>query len=339
MLLLDQYVKAPRIFLEVDAPLRLTLYIFMPANDTVVLFRPKGHVMTLQEMLQLEKADLERVYAKRDEYALAVQELSARMAAELRSSETAQKEMKSMATSALKGMIASARTNPEIARQTTKKILDDSSKILTELILELKSGKDMKKSLREHMQQIGKDERPLSTHNKHVAGLSGLMMMALGGFHEDHIADVVMAGLMHDICLDQIPTIFCEKHLAGGDLGMAALLNFSKEVNVNNYRRHIDLAIQRLTDLAIPVSDDVRQIIMDHHENLDGSGVFGKKGVDIYQSARILRICDDIICLVGSTDRARGLDEAIAELETFNDSNQGRYYDAALLKRLRESIS
>lgn len=332
------YIKAPQTFLEVGVPLKASIFLLMPSDNRYVLFRKKGQELALDDIFKLKEILPERICVLETEYKEAVQGIAAKIAEEL-SGNPDGKDLKVLAGSALKGMVLAKKTDPTIAKQMTERILEQTSQVLASVVVELKAVEKKKPRYREIIQKFVKETDPLSNHNKHVSALAGLILMSCGStIREEHVADIVFAGLVHDICLDQVPVIFMNKHLGGGDLSMQSLLMFSREVMVNNYQRHIELSLQRLTDLGIPTNDDVRAIITQHHENLDGSGLYGLKALDLFISSRVLRIADDIMALIHSTEKAHTLDSAVATLTHFNNSGGKKYYDPEILTVLKKII-
>jgi HD-GYP domain-containing protein (c-di-GMP phosphodiesterase class II) len=102
-------------------------------------------------------------------------------------------------------------------------------------------------------------------------------------------------------------------------------------------KSHPQSGFEVLKDVDFPWP--VAQIILQHHERLDGSGYpRGLKGDEILLEARVMAVADVVEAM--STHRpyrpGMGLDAALAEIET----NSGKTYDAqaaaACLRLFRE---
>ncbi|MEW9123797.1 MAG: HD domain-containing phosphohydrolase [Thermotaleaceae bacterium] len=115
-------------------------------------------------------------------------------------------------------------------------------------------------------------------HGYRVAALAYDISEALGMKIRDK-GDIFAAGLFHDIGKIEIEE---------------EVLN--KPTKLNAYEReiieaHVALGVKIGVELGL--NCNVINYILNHHENYDGTGYpFRKKGEDISQGGRILRICD-----------------------------------------------
>ena len=102
-----------------------------------------------------------------------------------------------------------------------------------------------------------------------------------------------------------------------------------KEVGIESIRTHAVKGYDILKDIEFPWP--VAEIVLQHHERLDGSGYpRGLKGDEITPEARILIIADVVEAM--SSHRpyrpALGMEAALAEIET----NSGTLYDTEAVK-------
>jgi len=150
-----------------------------------------------------------------------------------------------------------------------------------------------------------------SGHQQRVSQLACTLAGELG-LSEERIEGLRVAGLLHDL----------------GKIAVAAEI-LAKPGKINEYefaliKAHPQIAFDILKGIEFPWP--VAQIILQHHERLDGSGYpGGLQGEDILLEARILGVADVVEAM--SSHRpyrpALGLPEALGEIS----QHQGSLYD------------
>ena len=133
------------------------------------------------------------------------------------------------------------------------------------------------------------------------------------GLSEDRIAGIHVTGLIHDIGKINVPAEILSKP---GPLN-------DTEYNLTKYHPQVGHDILNEIDFPWPVA----QIVLQHHERMDGSGYpQGLKGEEILLEARILGVADAVEAM--SSHRpyrpARGIDKALEEIA----QNKGKLYDS-----------
>ncbi len=152
-------------------------------------------------------------------------------------------------------------------------------------------------------------------HQNNVAKLC----VAIGremGMDENRLEGMGLAATIHDIGKIYIP---------------AEILNRPGRISDPEFeiiKSHPQVGYDIVKDVKFPWP--VAQMILQHHERLDGSGYpKGLKGEDILLEARILAVADVVEAM--SSHRpyrpARGLDAALAEIE----KRRGTWYDASVV--------
>jgi putative nucleotidyltransferase with HDIG domain len=139
-------------------------------------------------------------------------------------------------------------------------------------------------------------------HQQRVARLCKAMAMEMGLPAHDVMA-VEMAAVVHDIGKLSVPAEILTRPAALTPLEFAFI------------REHSQNGFEILKDIPFPWP--VAQIVLEHHERMDGSGYpAGLSGADILPLARLLAVADVVEAM--STHRpyraALGIDAAIAEL-------------------------
>jgi len=139
-------------------------------------------------------------------------------------------------------------------------------------------------------------------HETRVASLSKAIAIQMG-LPEDEVAAVEMASLLHDIGKLGVPSEILTKP------GTLSTSEFAL-IKDHSYRGY-----EILKGIAFPWP--IADIVLQHHERLDGSGYpSGLKGDEISMSARILAVADVVEAMASHRPYrpAIGLHEAMAEI-------------------------
>mgnify|MGYP000126069364 CR=1 FL=1 len=128
-------------------------------------------------------------------------------------------------------------------------------------------------------------------HAKRVAYMSVCTAMQMG-ITDRKLQDLAVCALLHDNALTQY--IQEEFH---NDISHVDSIK-----ELPHAGAHCVMGEQNIKD--IPFYTDVKNVILYHHENADGSGPFGKKWNEIPLFARIIHMCDllDMVCLRKAVD-------------------------------------
>ena len=86
----------------------------------------------------------------------------------------------------------------------------------------------------------------------------------------------------------------------------------------------------------IPSHTDIKNVILYHHENADGSGPFGKKWTEVPVFARIIHLCDllDQVCCSDSFDS-----DTWQKVEAFLQEITGSIADEECIEAFRHAFS
>jgi PAS domain S-box-containing protein/putative nucleotidyltransferase with HDIG domain len=152
-------------------------------------------------------------------------------------------------------------------------------------------------------------------HQKRVANLASAIAAKLNlPLHT--IEGIHLSALIHDIGKIAIPAEILTKPTGLSNFELAML------------RNHVQTGYDILKNIHFPWN--LAQIVLEHHERLDGSGYpNGIKGDSICEEARIIAVADTVEAI--SSDRpyrkSRGIDAALEEIRV----NSGKLYDAKVV--------
>lgn len=176
--------------------------------------------------------------------------------------------------------------------------------------------KTFQATIRSLSAMIEKRDPYTAGHQERVARLATAISEEMG-LAEDQTTGLRIAGLVHDIGKVNIPAEILSKP---GKL---------TETEFKIIRTHPEISYEILTPIDFPWA--IAEIVVQHHERLDGSGYpNGLSGDDVRLEARILAVADVVEAM--SSHRpyrpARGMTKALQEIS----KNKGTLYDAEVVE-------
>jgi len=148
-------------------------------------------------------------------------------------------------------------------------------------------------------------------HQRRVANLARAIATEMG-LSEEQIDGIRMAGVVHDLGKISVPAEILSKP---GEL---------TEIEFSLIKSHPQVGYDILKEIDFPWP--VAQIVLQHHERMDGSGYpNGLKGEEILLEARILGVADVVEAMASHRPYrpALGIDTALEEIS----NNRGTLYD------------
>ena len=125
-------------------------------------------------------------------------------------------------------------------------------------------------------------------HGKHVTYLS-LLMGKEAGFCEEELRDFAGCCLLHDNALME----YIHEELSNSPISQDSSIRYSdimkSDVPKMN-QQHSIIGEQNI--LLLPFRTDVKDIVLYHHENADGSGAMGRRAFETPLKAQILHLAD-----------------------------------------------
>ena len=160
-------------------------------------------------------------------------------------------------------------------------------------------------------------------HQKRVAHLACAIALRMG-LRKDEIKGIKVAALLHDIGKIYVPAEFLSKP---GKL---------TEIEHDLLRTHPQVGYDILKNIEFPWP--VGEIVLQHHENMDGSGYpRGLKGDEILIEARIISVADTTEAMASHRPYrpALGIVKALEEIT----SHKGTLYDAKVVDACLQLVS
>ncbi|PKM78113.1 MAG: hypothetical protein CVU90_03565 [Firmicutes bacterium HGW-Firmicutes-15] len=188
----------------------------------------------------------------------------------------------------------------------------DQKKVREELEESVKNLRNSLDGAVKALSAAGEKRDPYTAdHQKRVSEIAQGIATIMG-LTQKEIKSIVIAGLLHDIGKMSIPLDILNKPRALTEIEMALVKTHSQ----NGFE------IVQL----IPFKEPVAEIVLQHHERIDGSGYpFGLTINDIIPAARILAVADvvEAISSLRPYRQSLGVDKALVEIL----QNKGILYD------------
>lgn len=144
----------------------------------------------------------------------------------------------------------------------------------------------------------------LYTHSLDVAIISLMIVVELS-YNDEELWNIGLGAFLHDVGKLLVPKHIIQKPGPLNDMEMVYI------------RQHCELGMSSIEPFCLP--KECTDIILHHHERLDGSGYpKGLKGDEIYRNARIVMIADVVDAITSGRPykQAQKMDEAIKILRS-----------------------
>ena len=174
------------------------------------------------------------------------------------------------------------------------------------------------------MTEIRNISTDLYTHCINVCSLSTVMALKLK-MTKKQVKNIAMGAILHDIGLKYIQAPYID--VSEDELSPKDELE---------YKKHTIYGYSSIQDENW-ISDISKEIILLHHENIDGTGFpFQHNGSKIKMEIRIVSVCDEFDSLIsGIGNKQLKMYQAIEYMKVHAE----REYDGAFVKKLLESVA
>ena len=162
------------------------------------------------------------------------------------------------------------------------------------------------------------------THCINVCALSTIMALRLK-MSEKQVRNISIGAILHDIGLRYIKVPY-----------MNTNETYMNVKDALEYKKHTIFGYSSLQDDGW-IPDIAKEIILLHHERIDGKGYpFQHKGDKIKTEVKLVSLCDDFESLISGVGSPK---LKIYEAIEYIKANQGIKYDATITDKLLESVA
>lgn len=277
---LDQLIAIPSLDPQGETALPFDLFVRLPLSNRVILYRREGRSLD-QELFEKAPERQLNFFVQRTEYARYL-EHAAREFLSLLSQPAARPRLRAAAGRVLTN--AASQATPAEARDLMTHLGDVVGRFVREMALEKDSAS--RPGLFLKFARLAEGGTDFQRHPLNVASLTVMICLGLGIHDQKTLVEISLAGLLHDIGLTQLPVAVIrdshdDRHISSVSKALLKL--------------HPQGALDLLWNRGIQVSKLMEQMILQHHEQYNGSGYpRGLSGEAVHPLAQILRIADDL---------------------------------------------
>lgn len=190
------------------------------------------------------------------------------------SKSTKQKILSRLASDVMAAFVNLSSDNPAQVRESFKKCNE-----FVEDIVKFAAASHESRSVYEDLVLIKESEMP---HSAVVSAFSALFALGLGYTETDLLADLSLAGLLHDVGLSSVSI----------DLTQVPETQLTQELK-EKFVEHVRAGLELIRTTSLELSENARKMIAEHHERFDGKGFPEKiKGVQLGEMSQIVAFAD-----------------------------------------------
>lgn len=278
-----QFVPIQNVDLEADSAVSFDLFVALPKNRRVVLYRRQGEVLEGDRLVRLSRFDEGNLVIRREDYAKFVAYVSDRLRRLLDMGSG--KENHLVVEKAVGNLLRNTfdSNDPTLVRSMMDNLNDISEAVIDNALSEFSL---MGRRAYRRLVNLAASGTDFQKHPVNVASLAVMMAFGSGYSSQKTLSDIAMAALLHDLGLAKLPAELALQAHRKQSLG-------TQQQKV--IAQHIDLSLQVIQEKKIVISHLTRTMIEQHHEQFDGNGYpMGLAGLQVSPYAQILNMADAI---------------------------------------------
>ncbi|MEZ0392619.1 MAG: HD-GYP domain-containing protein [Pseudobdellovibrionaceae bacterium] len=313
--------------IEAETKINFDLYVNLPLNEKYILFRRAGSSIESHKLEKLTEGNLSNFFIEKKDYTEFVKYVALRIKS-LVGTQDSDENRRLMATAA-KSILSSTlnQTDPAIAAALMGNLNDITGTIIESTLENTTYGS---KKLFRRLSQLAERGSDFQKHPVNVASLAVLITFGIGYSREKILTDMAMAALLHDIGLSKLPP--------------KIIPNAHQVLRLSIFERdwvykHPLQALEILEEKKIQISDLAKTIILQHHEEFNGSGYpSGLRGFTINELSQILRVADEIDQLFVEFYTTPG-NLRLRVVELLQRLSEQKVVEPLLLSRIRQVLT
>jgi HD-GYP domain-containing protein (c-di-GMP phosphodiesterase class II) len=316
--------------IEAESSITFDLYVNLPLNNKYILYRRKGGRMESERLGKLVNGNLKNFFIRQDDYPEFVKYIAHRMRDLMidGNSTTDIDEQRRLMVQSARSLLSSTfqQDDSAVLQAMVGNLRDITGAVIDSVIAEKHLGP---KRLFERLSELAEKGSTFQRHPVNVASFTVLITMCLGYDSPKTLIEAAKAALLHDVGLAKLPTrIISQAH---------APLNLSIDDRLELFK-HPQMTLDLLKEKSITVTPMMEMMIMQHHEQFNGSGYpKALRGFLMSEMAQVLHFCDlldEVIVQnshtkIGMKVRVIGLLDRLASERTL---------DPILIGRIRSAI-
>ena len=320
---MDNYLPIQSLDIEAEKRITFDLFLNLPLNDRVILYRRKGGALESSKLAAFAESNVQSFWIRKEDYNEFVKYVAARLKTLVDKPD--QPGGKQMMVSAAKAILSSTFSSSSSAMvKALMGNLNEITGVLIESVLENISTS--RKQAFRNLVAIADKGTDFHKHPVNVTSISVLIAFGIGYSTDKILAEVAMGALLHDIGLAKVPP------RVANSAHDPMLLDRNERALLY---QHGQLGLQILEEKKIKISEIVRAIITQHHEQFNGFGYPNAlRGYVVNEFAQIVHVADEIDQIVRDEGSlAENLRTQLTRL--FDQYTADKVIDPALANRIR----
>lgn len=320
---LQNYVPIQSLDLEAERAITFDLYLNLPLNKKVIRYRKKGGTLESQRLAQLLDGNVTNFWIRKEDYKAFVMYVAKRLQALVEHPDPV--TQKNMAVVSAKAILTSTfQANDSAMVKALMGNLNEITIVLIDSVLENISP--IRKKAFRRLMEFSDKGTDFHKHPVNVSSLAVLISFGIGYSTNKILTEVAMGALLHDIGLARLPA-----RVSASAHDPLALNPADRQLLYDHGQKGLDI----LDEKSIVVSEIVKSIITQHHEQFNGFGYpAGLRGFDINEFAQIVRVADELDHVV--RNHGDSADSLRRQLETlFFQLHEEKIIEPSLANRIR----
>lgn len=251
------------------------LYVCLPANKKVILYNKKEAKVDKEMMSKFKENPHYNLYIKKTDLNSYYQYCTMGLSS-IKTSSLSEIEKQKAINTELKKLMGGFFDSSEKIESDSQQLLDNLGKVIGQL--EDSSGS--KKVLSERINRIAAQQLTSYSHSKNVSIYCALFGMAVGINEPESLR---MGGFLHDLGMSDLPSELWQKDFSD--------MNDDEKAQ---FMLHPGNAKMTLSMKKLNLPKEVEQMILQHHEHMDGSGFpYGLEKDKIHPYAKVCAFADE----------------------------------------------
>jgi HD-GYP domain-containing protein (c-di-GMP phosphodiesterase class II) len=275
-LTLDQLIRVSIVEIEKNTVIPFDLFVYLPMNRKAILYLEKDKPLDEKTIKKFQDNQNYNLFIRRSDIK-AYQDYGRKAVAEAGNDPTLQANEKRKAMASRIGQLMGGFfAEDEYSEDEGRQMLEN----LKAFTRDLRETSGEPENLEKTLTTLASQKLTHANHSQNVAAYCAYFGMVLGLTSPEALR---LGGLLHDMGLAELPA-----DLASKDRSQMTPAEFSK------YKAHPLLAQAALERMKLKVPVDVLNMILHHHENVDGSGYpYGLKATGVSGYAKVCAFADE----------------------------------------------
>ncbi len=313
------YRSVKLVDLQPNTTLQFDTFLYMPANHKHIKYSSAGDPIETERLNRLKQNPTSSIHVASEDLQKVYEYTAATLKKLGSSASMGETERSQKLQTAVRDLISDLFSDAVTGMEGGKGVIEDCQNIVRSYISS--SSKD---GWYEKILTLSGSSAGNYSHSANVATYAALFAVGLGN---EHVEEIGIAGLLHDIGLAKIPVELQSKPISE-----------MTQLEKHSYEKHPEYSLEIIRERKLIIPELSQKIILQHHECFNGSGFpKGLRDKRLLVESQILAFADrfDELLAVTPGKKAKTPFEAAQELSLLmiNDPSKA-FIEPELMKKL-----